>query len=64
MLQFYIPEVKSVEQVRYFHFKYYFILIFFQTEDDVDKKAKAEFEEFEEKLHDEEEIEAKSSSNK
>ncbi|CAF1173032.1 unnamed protein product [Adineta steineri] len=34
MLQFYIPEVKSVEQ----------------TEDEVDKTAKKEFEEFEEKL--------------
>jgi Fe-S cluster biogenesis protein NfuA len=64
MLQFYIPDVKSVEQVRYFHLKYYFILIFFQTEDEVDKTAKKEFEEFEEKLHDEEEAEAKSSSNK
>ncbi|CAF3380919.1 unnamed protein product [Rotaria sp. Silwood1] len=52
MLQFYIPEVKGVEQ----------------TEDEVDKKAKKEFEEFEEKLeHDEDEEEkeeAKSSSKK
>ncbi|CAF1207417.1 unnamed protein product [Rotaria sordida] len=49
MLQFYIPEVKGVEQ----------------TEDEVDRAAKKEFEEFEEKLeHDEEEEEAKSSSNK
>ncbi|CAF0889249.1 unnamed protein product [Rotaria sordida] len=49
MLQFYIPEVKGVEQ----------------TEDEVDRAAKKEFEEFEEKLeHDEGEEEAKSSSNK
>jgi len=44
MLQFYIPEVKSVEQ----------------TEDDVDKTSKKEFEEFEEKLHDEEEVKSSS----
>jgi len=40
------------------------LIFFFQTEDEVDKTAKKEFEEFEEKLHDEEEAEAKSSSNK
>jgi Fe-S cluster biogenesis protein NfuA len=43
MLQFYIPEVKGVEQ----------------TEDDVDRTSKKEFEEFEEKLHDEENVSSK-----
>ncbi len=60
MLQFYIPEVKGVEQVSYFfdnnnniHF------CFVQTEDDVDRTSKKEFEEFEEKLHDEENVSSK-----
>lgn len=51
MLQFYIPEVKSVEQV----------------EDEVDRAAKKEFDAFEEKLEEEleeEKNESKTSAKK
>lgn len=61
MLQFYIPEVKGVEQVKFFFINnsnkfFCFLNLFFlfdekKVEDEVDAIAKKEFEKLEENLN-------------